>query len=99
MGLVPLVEKPEVELLIVYVMEVAFAPPDHVAINPVLRMDEEARDVMAVGGGYVVAEPVTLPPALVAVITSTQLVVAGNPVNVVGLVPLVENPVPEPLIV
>ena len=86
-GFVPLVENPEADPLIVYeyVTVVPEVPPDHDAINPVAVTDEDAREVIAVGIAYVVAEPVTLPLEFVAVIVSGQLEVADK-LEIVALV-------------
>ena len=86
-GFVPLVENPEAEPLIVYeyVTVVPEVPPDHDAINPVAVTDEDAREVIAVGIAYVVAEPVTFPLEFVAVIVRGQLVVADK-LDIVALV-------------
>ena len=72
-------------ILYEYVTVVPEVPPDHDAINPVAVTDEDAREVIAVGIAYVVAEPVTFPLEFVAVIVSGQLAVAVK-LEIVALV-------------
>jgi hypothetical protein len=96
-GVLPVTVKVNVTVL-------AATPPDQDTLNEEVVQAEKVMPVMALGRAYIVTPalettpPVALYARLSSVITSNHDVPV-KPVNVVGLFPLVENPLPEPLMV
>jgi len=104
-GFVPLVENPVDEPLIVYeYITLDPTPPVHETTNPVGVTEEGVTVEMEDGGDSMIKLLlVTLPPVLLYTVLVSVMTrdhdVPDIPVNVVGLYPLVENPVDEPLMV
>jgi len=101
-GLVPLVANPVPTPPIVYeYTTLEPTPPVHETTNPVVVTEVGVTVAMEEGGESTMKFVlVTLPPVLLNAVFVSVMIngheVPDSPENVVGLEPLVENPVPEP---